>query len=106
MPASRWAMPVLITGKIPVSTTLRISMPAGVPEKFMAGSSKPPFLPEREVAHAAGVGDGVGRCSADEVDDRRRRRHGESAQAGGLGNGAVAQIRRGVGNRITEKVKP
>src|SRR5437867_4840605 len=37
-PASRCAMPVLMTGRIPVSTTLRASMPAGVPPKLSAGS--------------------------------------------------------------------
>ena len=33
MPASRWAMPVLMTGAMPVSTTSRASIPVGVPLK-------------------------------------------------------------------------
>src|SRR5262249_22605666 len=37
MPASRWAMPVLICGRIPVCATIRTSMPVGVPRKSSAG---------------------------------------------------------------------
>src|SRR5262252_5810511 len=36
-PASRWAMPVLKMGAIPLSTTRRASMPVGVPAKPRAG---------------------------------------------------------------------
>src|SRR4029078_5159161 len=36
-PASLCAMPVLMTGAIPVSTTRRMSMPLGTPEKSNAG---------------------------------------------------------------------
>src|SRR5437763_945370 len=36
-PASRCAMPVLISGRIPVSTTRRTSIPVGVPRKSSAG---------------------------------------------------------------------
>jgi len=44
-PASRCAIPVLIIGRIPVSTTLRASIPAGVPAKLIGGSAKPPLPP-------------------------------------------------------------
>src|SRR5262245_42490556 len=37
-PASRWAIPVVSTGRIPVSTTLRRSMPAGAAAKSRFGS--------------------------------------------------------------------
>src|SRR5712692_1154165 len=40
MPASRWAMPVLITGWTPLSTTRRASMAVGVPAKPRAGIPK------------------------------------------------------------------
>src|SRR5262249_34886963 len=36
-PGSRWAMPVLMVGVTPVSTTRRMSMPVGTPAKSMAG---------------------------------------------------------------------
>ena len=39
-PGSLCAMPVLITGRMPVSTTRRASMHAGVPAKSSAGSVK------------------------------------------------------------------
>src|SRR3954447_979071 len=39
-PASRWAIPVSISGRTPVSTTLRTSMPTGVPRKPRAGIRK------------------------------------------------------------------
>jgi hypothetical protein len=42
-PGSLCAMPVLITGSIPVSTTRRASMHAGVPAKSSAGRVKAPF---------------------------------------------------------------
>ncbi len=45
MPASRWAMPVLITGAMPVSTTLRMSMPAGVAAKSSCGRVKASLRP-------------------------------------------------------------
>jgi hypothetical protein len=45
MPASLWAMPVLITGSTPVSATLRASMPAGVPVKSSAGRVKAALRP-------------------------------------------------------------
>src|SRR4029453_13908550 len=37
-PGSRWAMPVLITGWVPLSTTRRTSIPVGVPAKPSAGN--------------------------------------------------------------------
>src|SRR5262249_24088129 len=42
-PASRWAMPVLITGATPLSTTRRRSMPVGVPAQLSAGSAYSAF---------------------------------------------------------------
>src|SRR5262249_41497140 len=36
-PGSRWAMPVLMVGASPVSTTRRMSMPVGTPAKSIAG---------------------------------------------------------------------
>src|SRR5205085_8713762 len=36
-PAWRWAMPVLMAGAMPVSTTRRTSMPAGAPPNSSAG---------------------------------------------------------------------
>src|SRR5579863_3292864 len=45
MPARRCAIPVLIIGRIPVSTTLRASIPAGVPAKLIDGNVKPPLRP-------------------------------------------------------------
>ena len=44
MPASRCAMPVVTTGRMPVSTTLRTSMPHGAPAKSSAGRLIPGFL--------------------------------------------------------------
>ena len=38
-------MPVLMIGAIPVSTTLRASMPAGVPAKSSAGRVSAPLRP-------------------------------------------------------------
>src|SRR3990170_365035 len=39
-PGSRWAMPVLMRGRRPSSTTLRMSIPVGVPRKSRAGMVK------------------------------------------------------------------
>ncbi len=39
-PGRRQEMPVLITGVMPVFTTLRMSMPSGVPRKFSVGILK------------------------------------------------------------------
>src|SRR5438093_11314045 len=44
-PGSRWAMPLLITGKMPQSTTLRASMPAAAAAKSSAGKVKDGLLP-------------------------------------------------------------
>ena len=41
----------------------------------------------------------VGRRAADELHDRRRRGHGEAAETGGLGDGAVAEVGRRVRDR-------
>ena len=62
--------------------------------------------PERDVRHRERVGERVLRRAADELDDRGRRRHGESAQPGGLGNGAVAEIRRRVLRGVGGEIKP
>src|SRR3972149_820055 len=82
-PASRWAMPVLMTGWTPVSTTRRTSMPGG-------GPGMPAVAGQREAIHLAREVQGILGRAAHETDDGRRRRHGEAADAGGLGDGAVA----------------
>ena len=105
MPGSRWAMPVLMTGKIPVSTTLRASMPAGVPAKIHRRNVKALFWPERDVAHHCRVGDRVVGRAADETDDGRRGSHGETAEPGSLGDRAVAEVGCGVGDRVSREIK-
>ena len=98
-------MPVLMTGRIPVSTTLRASMPAGAPPKFVGGKREGAVLPERDVAHGDRVGDRVVRRAADEIGDRRRRRHRKAAEARGLGDRAVAEVGRRVGDRIAGEIQ-
>ncbi len=42
-PASRWAIPVLMTGRIPASTTFRRSIPVALPRKSRGGRKKEPL---------------------------------------------------------------
>ena len=44
-PGFRWAIPVLMTGAIPLSTTRRASIAVGVPAKPSAGSANSEFTP-------------------------------------------------------------
>ena len=44
MPASMCAMPVVTTGRMPVSTTLRTSMPVGAPSKSRLGRDSAGFF--------------------------------------------------------------
>ena len=50
-PGSLWAMPVLICGRMPVSTTLRTSMPGGVPRKFEGRDREVVVLAKRDLVH-------------------------------------------------------
>ena len=47
----------------------------------------------------------VGRRAADELDDRRRRRHREAADAGGFGDRRIAEVGRGIGDRVAGEVE-
>ena len=69
-PAWRCAIPVLMIGSTPESTTSRASMPAGVPPKFNGGNVNAGFA-ECDTQHPAAVGGRVGGCAADELNDRR-----------------------------------
>ena len=89
-------MPVLMIGVMLVSSTLRASMPAGVPVKFIAGKREALLRPKRDVRHLARVGDGIVRRAADELHDRRGGGHRKPAESGSFRDRAVAHVGRGV----------
>ena len=105
-PASRCAMPLLMTGSTPLSTTLRASMPTRGRGEVERRQGERRIGAERDGAHAQAVMDRIGRRAADELDDRRRRGHREAADAGGLGDRRIAEVGRGVGDRVAGKVEP
>ena len=105
MPGSRWAMPVLMTGKIPVSTTFARIDAGRRAGKIHRRKCQRAVAAEGDVAHRRSIGDRVVRRAADEIDDGRRRSHGEAAEPGSLGDRAVAEIGRGVSDRIAWKIK-
>src|SRR6185437_5000664 len=69
------------------------------------GEGERAVLAERDVTHGRGVCDSVGGRAANETDDGRRRRHRETAETRGLGDRAVAEVRRRVRDRIARKVE-
>ena len=97
-PASRCAIPVLITGgdrrcRAPAGRRCR----SGVPAKLSGGSGKCRVRRERDPAHRAGVGQRVGRRAADEADDRRARRPSRTRRCRSVSVIArVAEVRVGV----------
>ena len=105
-PAWRWAMPVLMTGAIPESTTRRASIPVGRPGEAERRQRVRRVARERDPAHQAGELEGIGRAAADEPDDRRRRRHREPADPERLGDRAVAEVRVGVVGAVAREVQP
>ena len=60
---------------------------------------------ERDGQHPPAVRGGIGGRAADELHDRRRRRHREAAEAVGLGDGRVAEVRRGVLDGVAGEVE-
>ena len=105
-PACRCAMPLLMTGRMPLSIDLARVDAGGSRGEVERGQRERRIGAERDRAHAQAVMDRIGRRAADELDDRRRRRHREAADAGGLGDRGIAEIGRGIGDRVAGKVEP
>ena len=99
-------MPVLTRGVMPSSTTLRRSMPVGVPRKPRAGMVKLRVLGGGDLVHLEGGVERVLRGAADEGDDGRRGGHGEGAEPDRLGDRAVADVGVGVGAGEAREVEP
>ena len=93
VPGIRPAMPVLMSGAIPVSTTRHTSIPTGVPALVERRHAEVRVLAEADLGHLLRDPDGVGEpARADEADDGGRGRHREAAEPDGLDDGAVADV--------------
>src|SRR5262249_4796543 len=96
IPGSRWAIPVLMIGNNPVSTTFRASIPAGLPVKFMVGSGESGVAAQTDVPHCGRSGNHILGAAADPTDDGGRSGHGESAKTRGLSDCAVTEVAGGI----------
>ena len=67
-------------------------MPTGCAAKVELGNRKAGVFGRGDLVHLQGGVERVLGCAADKGDDGGGGRHGEGAQAGGLGDGAVADV--------------
>ena len=81
-------------------------MPVGTPANSSAGMVHSGLRADGDLAHRAREARGVAKpAGADEADHRRRRRHGEAAEADRLDDGGVAHVGVGVGCAEAGKVE-
>ena len=106
VPATLPAMPVLICGRMPVRRTFVDVDPGRRAAELQDRQRVRRVLGERDLVHRPGGPQRDRHLAADELDDRRRRRHGEPAEPGGLGDRGVADVRVGVVGSVGAEEQP
>ena len=105
MPASLWAIPVLITGAIPLSTHFRTTIPAGVLVKSMAESVKDGFGSQGDGSHLLCLPQNFGDRPSDELNHCGGCRHGDPSQTRDFRYRTVPKIGRGIFNCVGREEK-